>query len=227
MMTEHEVEPVRGLPTPLPPGETMLWQGSPDWVSLARRGMHLDTLAIYFGVLLAWRGFSVHYDGATVLEAALSTLRFAPWAICALMLVLLFAWGVARTTVYTITDKRVVLRFGIALPMAINLPFKLVTSAAVKLNSDGTGDIPLALTGGNRVAWLVLWPHARAWRVSQPEPMLRAIPEAARVAGILAEALTAATAGVGIAANAEPARIGAAERKTRRAPSHALGSAST
>jgi hypothetical protein len=41
---------------------------------------------------------------------------------------------------------------------------------------------------------LVLWPHARPWYFSPPQPMLRAIPDAAKVAGILASALNAAVA---------------------------------
>ena len=53
--------------------------------------------------------------------------------------------------------------------------------------SDGSGDIPLALTPGNRIAWMLLWPHVRPWRMLKPEPTLRAIPDAADVAAILAK----------------------------------------
>ena len=38
------------------------------------------------------------------------------------------------------------------------------------------------------LGYALLWPHARPWRLSQPEPMLRAVPEAQDVAAILAEA---------------------------------------
>jgi hypothetical protein len=40
-MNEYENEPVRGLPETLPPGETLLWQGEPDWLSMARRTFRL------------------------------------------------------------------------------------------------------------------------------------------------------------------------------------------
>ena len=66
---------------------------------------------------------------------------------CALAILLVLAWASARTSVYTITSKRIVMRIGIALPMALNIPFRLIGNAALKTQSDGSGDIPVALTG--------------------------------------------------------------------------------
>jgi hypothetical protein len=37
--------------------------------------------------------------------------------------------------------------------------------AGLKLHRGGTGDIPLALAGTDRVSYLALWPHARSWRL--------------------------------------------------------------
>jgi hypothetical protein len=97
----------------------------------------------------------------------------------------------ARTTVYTITSRRVVMRFGIALPMTLNIPFRIVEAAALSVHRDGSGDIPLKLTGKDRVAFAVLWPHARPWRMNRPEPMLRAIPNPRQVAQMLSRAMVA------------------------------------
>ena len=63
MIQEHDFEPERGLPEPLPPGETVLWQGSPDWLLLARRAFHVRKVAVYFGLLLAWRVAGTLADG--------------------------------------------------------------------------------------------------------------------------------------------------------------------
>jgi hypothetical protein len=41
------------------------------------------------------------------------------------------------------------------------------------------------------MAYSNLWPHVRPWRLANPEPMLRSIPEAERVAQILSNALVA------------------------------------
>ncbi|CAA9362670.1 MAG: Putative photosynthetic complex assembly protein [uncultured Microvirga sp.] len=84
------------------------------------------------------------------------------------------------------------MQFGIALPMSVNVPFAIVGSAALKPYSDGTGDIPLALSGDKKIPYVLLWPHARPWRVSRVEPMLRALPDAREVAEVLKGALAAA-----------------------------------
>ena len=60
------------------------------------------------------------------------------------------------------------------------------------------------MTEGDKVAYLLLWPHARPWRLSKPEPMLRAVPDAARVAAILARALAAAASQPVRAATLQP-----------------------
>jgi len=56
---EHEFEATLGLPEPLPVGERLLWQGAPEVGPIALRAFHLRKVAIYFGLLLAWRGMSV------------------------------------------------------------------------------------------------------------------------------------------------------------------------
>jgi hypothetical protein len=210
-MTEYETEPVRGLPAPLPAGETLLWQGSPAWWPLARSAFHFDKIAIYFGLMIAWRIATSLSEGATYPNAGLSALPLLALALCALAILLVLAWASARASVYTITSKRIVLRIGIAFPMALNIPFRLIGNAALKVRSDGSGDIPLALTPGNRIAWMLLWPHVRPWRMLKPEPTLRAIPDAAEVAAILAPALTAAN---GANAVTTPIRQPAKRRET-------------
>ena len=62
----------------------------------------------------------------------------------------------------------------------------------------GTGDISLQPTAGTRLAYLVLWPHARAWRLNNPQPSLRSIPDAEQVAHVLGEALQLSAAQDGL-----------------------------
>ena len=181
-----------GLPGPLPAGERLLWQGSPTWFALALRAFRVKALSIYFGLMVLWVGAAALSGGASVGEAGREMLRVAPFAMGVLLLLSGIAWLTARTTTYTITNRRVVVRYGIALPLTLNLPFKMVASAAVRSFSDGTADLPLALTGSNKVSYLLLWPHARPWRLVQPQPAMRAVPEGVRVAKILAGALAGA-----------------------------------
>lgn len=190
-MNEHGGEPVRGLPEPLPDGETLLWQGAPQWSALVRRGFHLRALAIYFAILIAWYVATVATAGAEWREAALGIARVAGLAMAALGLVAAFAWLVCRTTVYTITDRRLVMRIGVAFPMTLNLPFRSIESAGLRGFPAGAGDIPVSMLPECKIAYLYLWPHARPWRMSRPQPMLRAVPDAARVAQVLARGLAA------------------------------------
>ena len=78
------------------------------------------------------------------------------------------------------------MRFGVAFPTAFNLPFRRIRAAGLRRYADGSGDIPLALADGDRIAYPLLWPLARPWRFVQTEPMLRGLPDAAHVAEILA-----------------------------------------
>ena len=191
-MSEHEFEPVRGLPEPLPRGESILWQGGPRWTVLARQAFHATTIAIYFGVLLAWRALHAAQSGETFSQAAVPMALLALLAAVALGLLLILAWFASSTAVYTVTNRRVVMRIGIVLTVSYNLPFRAIEAAGLRVNRDGTGDINLLLTPENKIAWLNLWPHVRPWRVKRPEPVLRALPEAARVAAILSQAVAAA-----------------------------------
>jgi hypothetical protein len=202
-MNEHEFEPTPGLPERLPEGERMLWQGSPSWRSLAVQAMHVRKVGVYFTLLAAWDVFDKMQGGAGWLAA----LRGATWLLvvgaAGIGVLSLLAWALARSTLYTITTQRLVLRFGVALPIAMNLPFRLVQSAGIVRHRDGTADLPLLLAGGERVGYLVTWPHVRPWHFFRVQPTLRALPDAEQAATILAGALRASDPN---AASATPAR---------------------
>lgn len=184
-------EPIPGLPALPPEGETILWQGSPDWRGLAWRAFHLREVTCYFGALVAAQPVLALVQGTPLAATLLPMTWLALAGSVAAGLLAGLAYLAARGTVYSITSRRLVLRFGIALPMTINLPFALVAQAGLKLRRGGNGDIPVGLVPGERISYIVLWPHARPWRLARPEPMLRELPEAERVAGVLARALAA------------------------------------
>jgi hypothetical protein len=186
MMSDAEL-----LASRLPAGERVLWHGRPNWKTLALRAFHLRKLAIYFALLLVWYGATVFSSHDTIADAAVSTLRMTGVALVPLALVCLYAWMTSRATIYMITDRRVVMRVGIALPLTINLPFRRIETAGLKIWTGGDGDIPVSLAQAERMTYLVLWPHARPWRMKRPEPMLRCIEDAGQVARILARALAA------------------------------------
>jgi hypothetical protein len=185
---EHEFEPEHGLPERLPGSERVLWQGSPDWRALALRVFHVRKVALYFTALVALRALLMHDEGASPAAVALSAAWLIALGVLASGLLATLAWLSARSTVYTLTDRRIVMRIGIVLTLTFNIPFSRVVAADFRPHRGDRGDIALRLAPSDRIAWLHLWPHARPWRVGRPEPMLRAIPQAERVASLLVEA---------------------------------------
>jgi hypothetical protein len=195
MSGDYEFEPVPGLPEELPAGETMLWQGAPDWKTIAIKALHIRTTAIYFAVLLTWYAVSKLNAGEAPYDVMLSWARLAMFALVALALMGLYAWASAKTTLYTVTSRRVVMRVGVALPMVLNLPFAKIESVDLRTYANGDGNIALTLPPKERVAYLMLWPHVQPWRLTRARPMLRGLPQASIAARILGQALSAADTG--------------------------------
>lgn len=216
LVGEYEIEPVPGLPESLPEGEEIVWQGSPSWRALARRAFHTRKVAGYFGLLLLWSVASAVADATPAGEIAEKAAVLVLLASVVVGILSGIAWLSARSALFTITNRRIVLRFGMALPMAVNLPFGEIQSVDFRSFGDGTGDISLVVKGVGKLGYAVLWPFARPWRFgSRAQPMLRSLPDARAVADRLGPALTAAT------------RPGAATRAREAAGGNRAGLAST
>lgn len=203
---DFDVEPVKGLPQLLPEGERMLWQGAPRWQDLAVHAFHARKVLWYFIAIslaqAAWR----YVDGATLAAATKPFLWLIPMGLVAAAVLTVLAYASAATTVYTITTKRLVMRIGIAYSVSLNLPFKQIDGAALRLFANGSGDIPLKLTAKERVAYILLWPHARPFQYRNPQPALRCVADADKVATLLASALTGAPTAPLMARSSETAR---------------------
>jgi hypothetical protein len=190
-MSEHDFEPIRGLPGQLPEGEVILWQGEPKWTLMACQAFHVRAVAAYFAAMLAWRALTAIRGGTPPLLALKAVLLVAPIALVAVGLLTLLAWLNSRTTVYTLTNRRVVMRFGVAFPKAINFPLPLIDSAAVRAHGKRAGDLALTLKPPNKIAFLQLWPHTRPWRLAMPQPTFRALADVQSVAALLLSAMQA------------------------------------
>jgi hypothetical protein len=190
---EYEFEAALGLPEPLPQDEVILWQGAPNWISMAKHVFRLQWLSLYFAVIVIWQAISVSSSEGG-LAAGWSSVALAFFlAAIGLVLVGLLAYWSATTTMYTLTNRRIVMRVGIVLTVTFNLPYKTLGSADLKLYKDGTGDIPMQIATEDKIAFFHLWPHVRPWRLATPEPMMRCVPNAKVVAAILTEAWMAST----------------------------------
>jgi hypothetical protein len=177
---EHDNEPVLGLPETLPAGERLLWQGSPDFLLLARRVLHINKIIVWFAVIGVWR-IAAHWQATGEwLFGLLKTPAFA--LVLCLSLLLTMAWFYARTTVYSITSQRVTMRFGLAVPITMNIPFTKIASASTRSFSADHGNIALKTVKGERVSHLVLWPNVRPCHWLAPQPMLCCISDFTRAA---------------------------------------------
>lgn len=187
---EHDdlaVEPVRGLPEVPPVGEQILWQGQPHWFLLARDALNLYWIAGYFVAFAIWRAVTIGQD-APFWEAVRIGSPFLILGAVTCGLLLAMAAVLAKTTMYTVTNRRVAMRIGAALTITLNLPYRWIGNAALKLRKDGSGTIALELLGDTRLSYLNTWPHVRPLHFGATQPALRCIRDAAHVAKILAEA---------------------------------------
>lgn len=187
-MTKLRVEKIHGLPEQLPPGENLLWQGRPEFWSTLRHVFHADKVAIYFALLACWSVAASLNDGASFGSSIVATAGLLPVVGLALALLGGLAGLTCRSTIYSVTTKRVVMHYGIALPMTVNLAFSHIESADLKYFSDGTGDLCLTLSENKCLGYFHLWPHVRRWHMADPKPTLRSIGEPAAVADLLAKA---------------------------------------
>ncbi len=195
-LQEHDYEAQPGLPESLPGQERIVWQGAPDWKVLAQRTFHVRKVAIYFAILLAWKAATSVRSGEVLASVWTSVSFLGFLAVLSVGVLTLFSWMMARTTLYTITTERLVLRVGVAIPMTINLPFKYLAEANLKLHDDGFGDLAMNLVGNERVSYAVLWPHCDMVHALQARPILRAVPNAQHVAQRFARAIATAQSDV-------------------------------
>lgn len=192
-MSDHDdfaFDVAPGIPAPLPKGEEVLWQGRPDTNALAREAFKIRWIAGYMALIVLWKAGMGLADGGLAL-AVLRGLPYLVLALAAVAVVWVLAWAQARATVYTVTSARVLMKIGAALSVTYNIPFAQVGTARLDLKPTGTGTIALETLGETRLAFMALWPHLRPGRMKRTEPALRCIPDAERVARLLAEAAEA------------------------------------
>jgi hypothetical protein len=188
LSVQNDIVPY-GLPDHLPEGERLLWQGRPDWKRLAINAYHVRKVAIYFALVAAAQIIARVAQGEGYLDAARNLPVLFAMAVVACAILAGLAYACAKTTLYTLTSKRLLLKIGIALPAYINLPLNKIDAAALAESGGRCGTICFRTAGETRLAYLLLWPHAKPWNISKPQPALRDIPHADHVASQVAKAL--------------------------------------
>lgn len=159
--------------------EKVLWKGRPALGLLARSAFHAHKAGAYMAALSVIALITGNTTAAMV-TAGLGVVLVA--------LLYVLAWANARSTLYILTDARLIMRIGVAIETRINVPLKQITAANMRPRANGHGDIAFELAGERLLSTLLLWPHVRPFHYKMPQPMLRAVPEAAALAQMIAEA---------------------------------------
>ena len=145
---------------------------------LARTAFHTRTLGLYMAALIVIALATGRNDAAMVT---------AGLGLALIALLYLLAWFSARSTLYILTDVRLIMRIGMAIETRINIPLKQIKAAHYRARGKDHGDIAFELNGERMLGHVLLWPHVRPWRYAHPQPMLRAVPDAAGLARMIAE----------------------------------------
>ncbi|MGI4765108.1 MAG: photosynthetic complex putative assembly protein PuhB [Janthinobacterium lividum] len=200
-MSEFSDIPREIGPADLPAGETVLWRGKPDWRHLAVDAFGAPWVVFYFVGIGVWHLATTLHDGGTRAQALADfSVVLLPMAL-ALSLVSLLAWLSARASVFTVTDRRIVMVYGVALPALINLPLDTIEATRLRRGFAGRGDLAFTLPRTGRLSFHQLWPYARPWHLFPAAPMMRAVPRIEEVKMIVAGALR-------VAAEREALRLG-------------------
>jgi hypothetical protein len=145
---------------------------------MARRVFHVRSVSIYFALLIVVHFAVQTTQGGSLSAVALGSSWMLGLGLLAVGILSLLAFAYARTTVYTLTDKRLALRFGVAMPMMVNIPLSIITAADLRQFGDGSGDVILSLDQRKRLSYMMLWPNVRSWRVNPTQPALRSLADA-------------------------------------------------
>lgn len=187
---DFATEPLPGLPELPPEGERILWQGKPDWWALTKDALNLYWVAGYFVFLALWR-FGAVYDLMPFGQAFGASVPFLILGALVCGLLMLVGYVQAKSTVYTVTNRRVAMRVGAALTVTLNLPYVQIASADLALRKSGVGTITFGLLKENPLSYVMCWPHVRPWSIRRVQPALRCIPDARNIARLIADAAEA------------------------------------
>lgn len=194
----------------LRPGETLVWQGQPCWRGLAAGAFHIRGVVLWVCALVFVNAVAARAAHLPPWQAVRDIAPLLVMGGLVLAGVAASAWATGRTTLYTITNQRVLMQYGVALTATLALPMRVIGAVAV---SEGSlGSVPIRLKPGHVIGFAKLWPHARPWRMRRPEPMLLALADAGRVAAMLSRTVADAQA----AAVALPAQAAEAQGPGRK-----------
>lgn len=176
----------------LPTGERVLWTGAPDRALLARHLFRERWVLAFVGLTWALQVADVLQRGDAMLQRVIGvSVLTAMLAVVAIASIRVFAWRVAETSKYVITERRVYFNIGVVLRADASVPFTRIDGVDLRRRKDGSGDLIVTMSGAEEIPWLLLFPHV-TWRGSRRgRPAFRALRHPQPAADAVTSALRA------------------------------------
>jgi len=173
----------------IPEGERLCWVGKPNWISFGFHVFGIKYLLLYF-IISAFYAISQIELGFSFGSFIGEYISFVVSGIIAGLILFLLSYFSAQHTCYVITEKRLVIRTGIALVFFLNVPLKNVISIDKQSLFYGYGNLSFKPQSKKRIPYFSCWPSVRSGSFWEPIPAFRSIEhieEIGKIVGELAE----------------------------------------
>ena len=174
----------------IPEGESILWKGKPSFWGFSWYFFGLKLLAFYLiilSVVFAARLTVTDFFTAFVVD-------FLPFLLSGILtscILMALAKIQSQSSLYIITENRVIIKSGAALSFLISMPFKKIKAVNLQKRKGSLGTISFELNSGKRVPYISCWPSVRPWRFKNTEPAFSCIENVDEVATILRKSVMA------------------------------------
>ena len=184
MEYKSKFEPHQTILEAIPDGESIQWKGKPSFWGFSWHFFGLKLMAFYLIILSA-----VFVARLTVTDFytafAVDFLPFLLSGILASCILMALAGIQSQSSVYIITENRVIIKSGAALSFLISIPFKKIKAVNMQKRNGSLGTISFELNSGKRVPYISCWPSVRSWKFKKTEPAFSCIENVDQVATIL------------------------------------------
>ena len=168
----------------IPNGESILWKGRPSLWGFSWNLFGLKWITLYLGILSVVsvaRFFASDFYTAFYVDF----LPFFLSGIFASIILIGLAATQTYSTVYIITENRVIIKTGAALSFLISMPFKKIKEVNLQKRGASIGTISFELLSEKRVPYISCWPSVRPWKFKRTQPAFSCIGSVDEVATIL------------------------------------------
>ena len=168
----------------IPNGESILWKGRPSLWGFSWNLFGLKWITLYLSMLSivsVARFFASDFYTAFYVDF----LPFFLSGIFASIILIGLAATQTYSTVYIITENRVIIKTGAALSFLISMPFKKIKEVNLQKRGASIGTISFELLSEKRVPYISCWPSVRPWKFKRTQPAFSCVGSVDEVATIL------------------------------------------